>query len=135
MRPPPGTLATLISQHDELRALMDQCEDLADALDRHPAGDPGPLVQGLAKLRLAFDTHNKFEEHLLRPVLLESDSHGAIRVDRMVDDHVHEHRALGDRLSSPAVAGLRDVIETLRAHLAAEERYLLTAKVLRDPAA
>ncbi len=135
MRPPPGTLGELIRQHDQLRTMMDHCEDLADAVDADPAIDPMPLVRELAKLRLAFDAHNKFEEALLRPVLLEEDLHGSVRVDRMVEDHVHEHRALGNRLSSPAVAELRDVIETLRAHLDAEERYLLTAKVLREPAA
>lgn len=133
MRPPPGTLGELIAQHDRLRTMMDACEDLADGLDADPSRDPTQLVRELARLRLAFDAHNKFEEQLLRPVLLESDTHGAVRVDRMVEDHVEEHRALGERLSSPAVAELRDVIETLRAHLAAEERYLLTAKVLRDP--
>jgi hypothetical protein len=38
------------------------------------------------------------------------------------------------RLDSPATAELRDIIETLRAHLEAEERYLLSAKVLRNDA-
>ena len=91
-----------------------------------------PLTRELARLRLAFDAHNKFEEQLLRPVLLEHDSFGPVRVQRMVEDHIHEHRAIGERLSSPATAALRDVIETLRAHLDAEERYLLSSKVLRD---
>ncbi len=125
-------LAELISQHDSLRQMMDHCEDLADSLDGHPDGDPVPLTRELARLRLAFDAHNKFEEQLLRPVLLEHDAFGNVRVERMVDDHVHEHRAIRERLGSPATAALRDVIETLRAHLDAEERYLLTSRVLRD---
>lgn len=132
MRPLPGTLGELISQHDGLRALMDECEDEADRVDADPAADPAPLVHLLARLRAAFEAHNLFEEQLLRPVLLESDEFGAVRVDRMVDDHVHEHRAMAHRLGAPAVAELRDVIETLRAHLEAEERYLLTARVLRE---
>jgi hypothetical protein len=50
----------------------------------------------------------------------------------MVEDHIAEHREMRTRLASPETAELRDVIETLRAHLDAEERYLLTARVLRD---
>ncbi len=129
---PSRALTELIAQHDSLRVMMDLCEDLADNLDAHPEADPMPLTRELARLRLAFDAHNKFEEQLLRPVLLEHDSFGPVRVQRMVEDHVHEHRAIGERLASPATAALRDVIETLRAHLDAEERYLLTSKVLRD---
>ena len=129
---PSGAMFELIAQHDSLRTIMDRCEALADQLDREPATDPTPLTRELARLRLAFDAHNKFEEQLLRPVLLEHDSFGPVRIDRMVEDHVHEHRELRERLGSPATAELRDVIETLRAHLEAEERYLLTSKVLRD---
>jgi iron-sulfur cluster repair protein YtfE (RIC family) len=133
MKHTPSTArAELIAQHDSLRLMMDTCEELADALDADPSSDPTPLTRELARLRLAFDAHNRFEEQLLRPVLLAHDEYGAVRIDRMVEDHVHEHRAIGDRLESPATASLRDVIETLRAHLDAEERYLLTSQALRD---
>ena len=132
MKPQPShILAELIAQHDGLRTMMDRCDELADDLDVRD-GDPANLIREIAKLRIAFDAHNKFEEALLRPVLLAEDPFGPIRVDRMVEDHLHEHAAMRARLASPATIGLRDVIETLRAHLDAEERYLLTAKVLRD---
>lgn len=129
---PSRVLSELIAQHDSLRVMMDLCEDLADGLDARPDGDPTQLTHELARLRRAFDAHNKFEEQLLRPVLLEHDAFGPVRIQRMVEDHVEEHRAIGARLESPATAALRDVIETLRAHLDAEERYLLSSKVLRD---
>ena len=132
MPKPSRALTELITQHDSLRCMMDLCEELAACLDQNPDGDPTHLTRELARLRLAFDAHNKFEEQLLRPVLLEHDSFGPVRVQRMVEDHVHEHQTIGERLASPATAALRDVIETLRAHLDAEERYLLTAPVLRD---
>ncbi|MDB4962806.1 MAG: Hemerythrin cation binding domain [Myxococcales bacterium] len=131
---PSTALAELIAQHDNLRSLMDHCEDLADSLDGQADGDPLPLTRELARLRVAFDAHNQYEEQLLRPVLLEHDTHGTVRVERMIADHVHEHRTIGSRLDSPATADVRDVIETLRAHLDAEERYLLSARVLRDGA-
>jgi iron-sulfur cluster repair protein YtfE (RIC family) len=124
-------VAELISQHDGLREMMDHCDDLADSLDGQPDGDPGPLVREIARLREAFEAHNKFEEQLLRPILLAHDTYGTTRVERMVEDHVHEHDAVRQRLSAPATAAIRDVIDTLRAHLDAEERYLLTSKVLR----
>jgi hypothetical protein len=129
---PSRALSELISQHDSLRCMMDTCEDMADALELSPDVDPVPLTRELARLRLAFDAHNKFEEQLLRPVLLENDSFGAVRNQRMVEDHVEEHRTIGARLATPATAALRDVIDTLRAHLDAEERYLLSSRVLHD---
>lgn len=132
LRYTPGrALIELQAQHDVLRGMMDRCEDLADELD---AGRMGPtqLVREVARLRLAFDAHNQFEEKLLRPALLAHDELAGIRIDRMVDDHVNEHRVMRQKLASSETDVLRDVVETLRAHLEAEERYLLTAKVLRD---
>jgi len=128
---PARALVELKAQHDALRGMMDRCEDLADELD---AGRMGPtqLLREVARLRLAFDSHNQFEERLLRPALLEGDAFAGVRIDRMVEDHVNEHRAMRVKLASSETSVLRDVIETLRAHLDAEERYLLTAKVLRD---
>jgi hypothetical protein len=128
---PGRALIELKAQHDALRGMMDRCEELADELD---AGRMGPtqLMREVSRLRLAFDAHNQFEEKLLRPALLDGDAFAGIRIDRMVEDHVNEHRAMRLQLASSETSALRDVIETLRAHLEAEERYLLTAKVLRD---
>ncbi len=130
---PSGTKAELIAQHDALRGLMTHCEQLADEVDLSRA-DPAELMREIVALREAFDAHNVFEERLLRPVLLERDTYGAARVERMVEDHIHEHAELRTRMGSPVTAELRDVIETLRAHLEAEERYLLSAQVLRTSA-
>lgn len=126
-----GALAELIAQHDALRGLMTGCERLADGLDT-AGGDPAELLHEIERLREAFTAHNAFEENILRPVLLAEDRYGSVRVDRMVEDHVNEHAEMRARLGSPVTANLRDVIETLRAHLEAEERYLLSAQVLRD---
>jgi hypothetical protein len=128
---PSRALAELAAQHEVLRGMMDRCEELADELD---AGRMGPtqLTREVARLRLAFDSHNKFEEELLRPVLLAGDSFGEVRVERMIEDHVGEHRAMRQQLGSPATSDLRAVIAHLREHLATEERYFLSARVLRD---
>lgn len=128
---PSRALAELKTQHDALRAMMDRCEDLADDLDAG-AKDPIQLTREVARLRLAFEAHNKFEEQLLRPVLVGADAFAEVRIERMIEDHVGEHRAMRAQLNTTETSALRDVIETLRAHLDAEERYLLSSRVLRD---
>ena len=131
MKTPSKVLEQLVAQHDELRALMDRCEELADRLDAGE-GNPLALTREIAKLRLAFDAHNKFEEQLLRPVLHEMDAFGDVRIDRMFSEHVDEHRSMRQQLGDPTTNALRGVIDSLRVHLQAEERYFLSSKVLRD---
>ena len=65
-------------------------------------------------------------------MLLDTDSFGAVRLERMVEEHIGEHRAIRVQMGSHVTADLRAVLATLSAHLDAEERYFLTAKVLRD---
>jgi iron-sulfur cluster repair protein YtfE (RIC family) len=128
---PGNLLAVLLTQHEALRALMDHCERLADELDDGD-GDPAELTREIAKLRLAFDAHNRFEEQYLRPVLREIDAFSSVRIDRMIADHVSEHRAVRDQLGDGPIAVLRAAIDNLRVHLQAEERYFLSAKLLRE---
>jgi hypothetical protein len=124
-------LAVLSRQHADLRERIARCDQLADDLD---AGllDPSQLLREVSALRNAFDEHNQFEERVLRPVLLDADWLGAVRVARMVDNHVEEHRAIRRELDTGTAAELRAVLASLREHLETEERYFLTRKVLRD---
>lgn len=140
---PSAVFAEVAEQHDGLREMMDHCEDLADALDAG-AADPAQLLREVARLRVAFDTHNRLEEHLL--VLLDAQGRatatdrdrgghaatGAARVSRKVEQHVDEHRAMGQRLGSTTTAELRAVVASLRDHLESEERGLLARTVVRD---
>lgn len=128
---PSRALTELTAQHDALRGMMERCLELADELDGGRIG-PLQLTREVARLRLAFDAHNRFEEQLLRSVLLDDDAFAEVRIERMIDDHIGEHRAMRGRLSSDETGELREAIEMLRAHLDAEERYLLNKKVLRD---
>jgi hypothetical protein len=128
---PGNLLAELLTQHEALRALMDRCEHLADELD-DGHGDPAALTREVARLRLAFDAHNRFEEQYLRPVLREVDAFGSVRIDRMIADHISEHRAVRDQLGDGPTAVLRAAVDNLRVHLQAEERYFLSAKLLRE---
>ena len=128
---PGRALDELADQHARLRELMERCEELADGVDAGTR-EAAALLQEVGRLRSAFDTHNRFEEELLRPLLLDVDWLGAVRVSRMVEDHVEEHRALRRELQTTPTSELRSVIADLRDHLVTEERYLLSRKVLRD---
>jgi hypothetical protein len=130
---PRTALTELLEQHAKLRDLMTVCEELADAVDDGGC-EPTKLLREVARLRIAFAAHNEFEEQVLRPVLLDSDSFGPVRIETMIAQHVQEHRSMRARLKpdSPVTGELRIAIADLRSHLEAEERYFLTARVLRD---
>lgn len=128
---PSRALDTLAVQHANLREMIDRCEELADEVDAG-AASATELLREVARLRTAFDDHNQFEEQLLRPLLLDVDWLGAVRVSRMVEDHVEEHRAMRLGLAATPTGDLRGVLANLRDHLATEERYFLSRKVLRD---
>jgi iron-sulfur cluster repair protein YtfE (RIC family) len=129
---PNTALQELLAQHAKLREMMDRAEQLADELDGND-GDPSQLTREVARIRIAFDAHNTYEEQLLRPVLEEADAFAPVRIERMVAEHVAEHREMRKNLAAWTVTSiLRDTLAGLRAHLDAEERYFLSAKVLRD---
>jgi iron-sulfur cluster repair protein YtfE (RIC family) len=134
---PGRALDALAAQHATLREKIYRCEALADDVDAGTA-DAAQLLREVAQLRLAFDDHNQFEEQLLRPLLLDVEWLGAVRVSRMVEDHAEEHRAMRRGLAAtpagaPTPTGdLRGVLASLLDHLATEERHFLSRKVLRD---
>ena len=128
---PSRVLAELEAQHDAIRKLIERCEALADAMDEGSL-DVGQLTREVVRLRVALDSHNTFEEQLLGPVLREEDAFAEVRIGRMMDDHVGEHRAMRARLSSTETRVLRETLQMLRGHLDNEEQYLLNAKVLHD---
>ena len=99
-------LTQLRTQHEELRTLIDHCEELADALD---AGriEPAPVLARVAELRLKLAAHNQFEERVLPGI-----EH---------DDHVTEHRVMYEGLE--ITRELRETLHRLRRHIAIEERY------------
>ena len=127
---PSKALRELQTQHDALRAIMERCDELIAAFESG-RDTTVELTREVARLRIAFDSHNRFEEQLLRPVLREADAFGEVRIERMIADHVDEHRAMRRHLDGPT-GELRAVLYELRAHLVAEERYFLSSRVLRD---
>ena len=135
-------LDELAVQHAVLREMMERCEALADEVDIGMTA-PAILVQAVARLRIAFDEHNRFEETLLHPLLTARAGSAApgtpglprdVRIARIVDDHVSQHRAMRDGLDATPTAALRGVLASLRDHLASEERTLLANQLPRDDA-
>jgi hypothetical protein len=124
-------LATLAKQHADLRERIARCELLAERLD---AGllDPAQLLGEVAALRSAFEQHNQFEERVLTRLLRDAEWLGALRVSRIVKDHIEEHRAIRRDLATGPAAELCAVLSSLRTHLDTEERYFVAPSVRRD---
>lgn len=99
---------------------MERCERLSVDLDAEQIASV-ELARVVARLRIAVDVHNRWEELLLEPMLRAC---GAITAT-MERDHVAEHHLLRARLNELGTAALRAAIAGLREHLDAEERYLL----------
>jgi iron-sulfur cluster repair protein YtfE (RIC family) len=132
---PSAARDALLAQHARLRVLFG--EALALARLREATGDGGPALEELMpRISRAFAEHNRYEEAVLRPVLLARDGLGPVRVERMMEEHVEEHRAFVEQLAAGALqcaAALADFVEEVEAHMAAEERVFLNVAVLRDP--
>lgn len=120
----------LQAQHAMLRGMMDRCEELADELDAGRSG-PTQLTREVVRLRLAFEAHNRFEEELLRPVLLSAMP--AELIERLVAEHVADHFAMRRDLATTETAPLRAVIASMRAHLDIEESYMASAQMVAAP--
>ncbi len=93
----------LQAQHETLREMIERCEALADELDAG-RGDPLRLWREVARLRAAFQIHRTFEGPLRRS--------GTIVAPTVRS---------GYRTRSGQAHALRDVLASLRAHLAMEE--------------
>ena len=116
-------LERLLAQHASLRTLMEACEQLESAPD---------LERAIARLRLAFEEHNRYEDAVLGPILRDVDAFDDVRIERMLGDHAAEHRALANRMAMLSPGALQGLLATLREHLASEERYFLSPRVVRD---
>lgn len=131
---PSAAREALLEQHARLRVLFG--EALALARQREATGRGGAALEELmARISRAFAEHNRYEESVLRPVLLARDGWGPARVDRMMAEHIAEHSAFVEQLAGvlPSADALADFVEEVDAHMAAEERVFLNVAVLRDP--
>jgi len=132
---PSVTRALLLEQHEGIRRRLAAVEELAaDFRARAPVREA--FATAIMVLLEALIQHNRAEESLLEPLLREGDGYADQRVSRMFEEHVNEHELIrktlrGHDLGAVAEA-VPDLAETLRAHMEAEERTFLHARVLRD---
>lgn len=111
--------AELLRQHAEIRVLIDHCEGLADELDRG-AIEPASVLMEVAHLRDTFETHCRYEERFVRPII--------------DDAHINEHRGAAEVLGSPITGELRATLARLRNHLDSEDRYFLSQETSHESA-
>ena len=133
-------LDELSAQHDELRDLLVACEQAADQAEGTGSRTGRPMVRATTRLLEALSRHNREEERLLRPILLEADSFGEVRVSQMAEDHLAEHAAIISAMRDialiddpgAAARALRPWLARLRQQLATEEHQFLNDRVVRD---
>jgi iron-sulfur cluster repair protein YtfE (RIC family) len=133
-------LAELRQQHDDLRELLAACKAAADQVHETGSREGRPLVRSATLLLEAMARHNLLEEHRLRPILLESDSFGEVRLSQMLEDHIAEHAAVAEGLRDVvliedpvrAACSIRACLNRLRNLLDREERQYLNDRVVRD---
>ncbi|MEW5743516.1 MAG: hemerythrin domain-containing protein [Myxococcota bacterium] len=120
----------LLEQHAEIRRLVAQVEGALD--ERLSAAE---LTARLDALKAAVVAHNQVEAHALEPILEHIDAWGPDRVKALVGEHRAEHEDVLTHLGAGTAADggrLKALLAELVAHLAQEEKTLLTEKLLRD---
>lgn len=131
----------VLSEHDELRELLEQLERAARAVLQGHASAADELRERTRSLEERLRAHFELEERILAPALREADPWGPERVERLDEDHVRQ-RAMLDGLRGAAVHPQRSVLELallawgfarlLREDMEEEERLLLSEQLLRD---
>ena len=128
--------AELLTQHEDLRARIDEARRL---IDRQARGDESDLHGSLVRLTDVVRLHNAREEELMRDVFPTLDAWGPTRAEVMHEGHVHEHEALfaslvaaRDASSGESLASVRKLLDDMLAHMDREEKVFLCKEVLCD---
>jgi hypothetical protein len=131
----------LVAQHEQLRILIAALRSVAGSVLAADETDSLRLLDRLRRateeLQLHFYAHLTTEEAILEPILSRIDAWGPIRLDLLRAEHSHQRAVLAALLKAEGApysiarraAGLA---EDLLADIAAEERDLLAAELLRD---
>jgi len=131
---PSEARALLLTQHQQLRALLNGAHALAERLlGGEDVG--GAFAARLDEVRHAFAAHNVSEEALLEPILRFDYAWGPPCIAGMVEGQSAEHASMRELLARAPVdlaARMGELCEDIDAHIAAEERTFLSPAVLRD---
>jgi hypothetical protein len=135
IRFPSAVRRAFLDDHVRLRRSLRELELLAEKVGTSATIAP-VLVEAAARFCVELDAHNQAEEAQLEEILRGGDAWGSIRHERMLVEHLEEHRELREALAAPDALSLARAIprfaEDLRAHIDHEERTFLSAEVLRD---
>jgi iron-sulfur cluster repair protein YtfE (RIC family) len=130
---PLGIQAELRAQHNDIRHLLTRAARQAHAY-LVGTGSEQDLAEAIAEVRASVLEHNQREESLLSPLLAGRDRWSPARIARMLEEHAAEHAALQQAFvgtTAEIAERLPILIEDMDAHMAAEERTVLSPSVLR----
>jgi len=127
---------------DEHTVLRDEMEDIAMLLQdvaAQRAEAAERLQHRMKKFYDAFLKHVAHEESLLRPLLANIDAWGAVRVEKMDDEHREQRSSVAALTSLDPAGDLEGYLARVRAFVAAlaadmdsEEHECLSPDLLRD---
>jgi hemerythrin-like domain-containing protein len=140
-RSPAETRAWILQDHQNLRVLLSQLEDVAQQVQDGDRRLLGPLRLEAERFMHRFEDHTRWEDRYLRPALLDADAWGQERAARLDHDHTEQRKLLEDSLDrlreadrppAQVARAVLDLIALIRTDMEEEERDLLDPRVLRD---
>jgi hemerythrin-like domain-containing protein len=128
-----------LDEHTIIRDVLEEIEETLGEMTRRVPGSIGRLRSCLRTFQDAFLRHLSHEETVLRPLLVDVDAWGPVRVEAMDEEHRLQRQALAElsRLSletdiDGTVGRVEEFVRRLRADMDGEERHALSEEVLRD---
>ena len=135
IRLPSAIRRAFLDDHVRLRRSLRELERLSIGV-RSDAKVAPALEEAARAFCRALEAHNEAEEAQLTELLRTGDAWGSIRHEKMLLEHLEEHRELVLALVAMDPGSLSLAIpafaDQLRAHIEREERTFLSAEVLRD---
>ena len=138
---PAETREWVLKDHQTLRRLLEELEELAQQVHEGDRRLVGPLRLEAERFMHRFEDHTRWEDQHLRPALAEADAWGQERAARLDHDHDEQRQLLHDALerlrdqARPPVQvarGVLDLVALIRTDMEQEERDLLDPRILRD---
>jgi len=127
---------------DEHVGLRDEMEDIASFLADVAAERAEVATRLHRRLKNFYDAflkHIAHEDSLLRPVLANIDAWGAVRVEKMDDEHREQRSTIAELLALDPktnlegyLASVQAFLTAVKADMAEEEHECLSPDVLRD---
>ena len=129
----------ILDEHTVLRDILEEIEQALGEMTRRVPGSISRLRASLRTFHDAFLRHLEHEETVLRPILVDVDAWGAVRVAAMDEEHAAQRASLAqvsrlalDENLDDTVQHLEEFIRRLRADMDGEEHHALSEEVLRD---